>query len=59
MRPTHIRESYVKSVSQPNNLHRSRKSWLELSKQFFALARTDSERSRTFTDYVQVSCALR
>lgn len=32
---------------------------LELSKQFFALARTDSERTRTFTDYVQVSCALR
>uniref|UniRef100_A0A8B9Y541 Ral transcription factor IIIC subunit 1 n=1 Tax=Bos mutus grunniens TaxID=30521 RepID=A0A8B9Y541_BOSMU len=26
---------------------------LELSKQFFALARTDSERTRTFTDYVQ------
>ena len=32
---------------------------LELSRQFSPLARTDSERTRTFTDYVQVSCARR
>lgn len=32
---------------------------LELSRQFSPLARIDSERTRTFTDYVQVSCARR
>lgn len=31
-RPIHIRESNSKSVSQPNTLHGSRKSWLELRK---------------------------
>ena len=31
----------------------------ELSRRFSALARADGERSRTFADYDQVSCALR
>lgn len=30
---------------------------VELSRRFSALERTDGERTRTFTDYVQVSCA--
>lgn len=31
----------------------------ELSRRFSSFARADGERTRTFTDYVQVSCALR